>query len=242
MLDITQVQLAAAIGVSRAHIAGIETGRANPSLDLVWRIADRLGLELELVGRHPIVVDRRQGDLVHARCSAYVERRLRRRDWLVEREVEVASGRAHGWVDLLAFEPRSRTLVIVEIKTRLDDIGAVERQVAWYEREAPDLAVRLGWRPRRVLSWLLLLASDEVEGRMSLHRELLRTSFPERAATMRAVVRDPTAGTRLRGIALIDPTGRRREWLIASRMEGRRSTLPYRDYADAARRIGGVTR
>ena len=76
MLDITQAEVAAAVGISRSHYAGIESAKEDPSVDLVWRIADRLGLELELVGRPPVVTERRRGDLVHARCSGYVDRRL----------------------------------------------------------------------------------------------------------------------------------------------------------------------
>ncbi len=38
-LDITQQQLADALGISRTYLSEIEAGRANPSLDLV----DRMG-------------------------------------------------------------------------------------------------------------------------------------------------------------------------------------------------------
>lgn len=51
MLDITQAELAAAVGVSRPYIAGIESGRANPSLEVVERIGSALGLEMRLIGR-----------------------------------------------------------------------------------------------------------------------------------------------------------------------------------------------
>jgi transcriptional regulator with XRE-family HTH domain len=40
-LDVTQREVAAAVGISRSHLAGIEIGRVDPSLDLVWAIADR---------------------------------------------------------------------------------------------------------------------------------------------------------------------------------------------------------
>jgi hypothetical protein len=40
-----------------------------------------------------------------------------------------------------------------------------------------------------------------------------------------------------RGLALIDPTSRRRDWLLPSRSDGRRTRAPYMDYADAARRL-----
>jgi transcriptional regulator with XRE-family HTH domain len=238
MLDVTQQELAMAAGVSRSHIAGVESGRVNPSIDLVWRIAERLGIEIDVIHRSPILLGRRtSGDLVHARCSGYIEGRLGDAGWLMRREVEVMADRAHGWIDLLAFEPISRTLVIVEIKTRLDDLGAVERQLGWYERHAMDVAHAVGWRPRRILTWLILLASDEVEGALIDHRQLLRRIFPERAAVMRSVLIDGGAQARTRGLALVDPASRRRDWLLPSRSDGRRSPAPYRDYGEAARRF-----
>jgi len=237
MLDITQRELAGSVGVSRSHIAGIEIGRVNPSLDLVWRISDRLGIDLELVSTPPIVIGTRHGDLVHARCSGYVDARLRGDGWLTRRELELAQDRSHGWIDLLAFEPRSRTLVIVEIKTRLDDVGAIERQLGWYERHAVEMARSIGWRPTRALSWLILLASDEVENAIRIHRGILSRAFPDRAPAMRHVVLDGGAAARRRGLALVDATSRRRDWLITTRSDGRRSASPYQDYADAARRL-----
>lgn len=238
MLDITQDELAVAVGVSRSHIAGVETGRVNPSLDLAGRIGDALGLDLELVGRTPELIAPRSTDLVHARCSGYVDRRFRLSGWIIRREVEVIHARSHGWIDLLAFHPLTRTLVIVEIKTRLDDLGAIERQVAWYERSVRDVVPMYRWRPSSVSSWLLLLESEEVEAAVQQRREVLRSAFPSRAVEMREVVRG-VAPLRpgSRGLALIDPSSRRADWLVPMRSDGRRSLAPYRDYADAARRI-----
>lgn len=238
MLDLSQRELAAAVGVSHAHIAAIEAGRVNPSLDLVDRIGIALGLDIELVARPVLALDPpRQRDLVHARCSGYVDRRLRASGWDVRREVEVVQGRSHGWIDLLAFDPRSRTLVIVEVKTRIDDLGAIERQLSWYERSAERAAIHIGWRPRWVMSWLLLLASDEVERVVLGNREALASAFPMRAVAMRPVVQGESEHDPGRGLALIDPVSRRRDWLLATRSEGRRTAAPYRDYADAAHRL-----
>jgi transcriptional regulator with XRE-family HTH domain len=240
MLDITQQALANAVGVSRPYIAAIESGRANPSLDLVERIADGLGIQLDLVAVRPIVIaGRSQGDLVHARCSGYAHRRLRGDAWEVRREVEVVHGRSHGWIDLLAFDPRTGTLLIVEIKTRIDDLGAIERQLGWYEREAVDLAARLGWRAKHVGAWLIGLASDEVDDAIRSNNDAVRAAFPMRAIdVIRVVAGEMVPVGRGRGLALIDPTSRRRDWLLKSRSDGRRSAAPYRDYADAARRFG----
>lgn len=235
----TQQQLADAVGISRAYIATIESGRANPSLTVVERIACALGLELDFVVRQPVIVGGTgQRDFVHARCSGHVDRRLRGDGWAVAREVEIVHGRSHGWIDLLGFDPKTATLLVVEIKTRLDDIGAIERQLSWYERSAFDVAHRLGWRPRRVASWLLVLASDEVEQVLRANRDLMARSFPARARAMSSLLAgDPTAPGR--GMALVDPARKRRAWLMPSQLDGRRSRPPYVGYADAARRLAG---
>lgn len=237
---LTQQQLAGAVGLSRGYIANIERGRANPSLEVVERIATALELELDLVGRGPVVIGGgRQRDLVHARCSGHVDRRLRSAGWLRAREVEIVQGRSHGWIDLLAFDPKTGTLLVIEIKTRLDDIGAVERQLGWYQRSAFAAVGPLGWRPRRVLGWLLLLASEEVEDVLRSNRDLMAHAFPVRAQAMSALIArsdQPLGGD---GLALIDPVRKRQTWLIPSRVDRRRSPAPYSDYADAARRISG---
>jgi transcriptional regulator with XRE-family HTH domain len=235
-LDVSREDLAGRVGVTPSYIGRIERGEANPSLRLVESIADALGLDTQLVIRAPIFPGgSRIKDAVHARCSAYVDRRLRGHGWQTAREVEVVHGRSHGWIDLLAFDSHTGTLLIIEIKTRLDDLGALERQLGWYERMAWQAARRRGWRPSRVVSAVLALASDEVEWVIRTHRELVAVAFPMRAARVANLLSQPAAIVAGRGLALIDPSSRRQGWLIRTSLDGRRSRLPYADYADAAR-------
>jgi hypothetical protein len=192
---------------------------------------------LELIVHSPRFVSIRPAhDTVHAWCSGYAARRLSGAGWLIAREVDISAGGARGWIDLLAFDPGNETLVIVEIKTRLDDLGHAERQLGWYERNAIAAANRLGWRPRRVLVWLIVLASDEVDRTLATNRDAIGQAFPGRAPNMLATLAgsEPTAQ---RAITMIDPASRRVRWLIRTRLDGRRSAAPYRHYADAARRI-----
>ena len=238
-LRMSQDQLGAPVGVSRGYIAKIEAGRANPSLAVVDRVAIALGLEVELVARSPVVVGGHQRDFVHARCSGYVDGRLRRAGWLTSREVEVVHGRSHGWIDLLACDPRTGTLLVVEIKTRLDDLGAIERQLGWYDRSAFEVARRLGWRPRRVATWLLSLASEEVDAAVRANRVVMARTFPARAREMASFLAGEVGGMRGWGAALIDPHSKRHAWLIAHQIDGRRSPAPYAGYAQAARRLAG---
>ena len=235
-LDLTQQQVADRVGVSRSYIAKVERETADPALSMVERIAEALGLGITFDFRPPrFPVGRPIRDALHARCSAYVDRRLRARGLITAREVEIVHGASHGWIDILAFDPVSGTLLVIEIKTRFDDLGALERQVSWYERMAWQAARRLGWRPRRVVSLVLALASDEVESVVRVHRDVFRLAFPVRAAKVAAMLLDPSSAISGRGLALIDPASRRRHWLIGTSLDGRRSRLPYRDYADAAR-------
>jgi transcriptional regulator with XRE-family HTH domain len=192
-LDLTQQQIAARVGVSRSYIAKVELGQTDPPLTMVDRIAEALGLDVSLDIRQPVFHGGpRVRDSVHARCSAYVDRHLRALGWATAREVEIVHGRSHGWIDLLAFDQRTRTLLIIEIKTRLDDPGALERQLGWYERMAWQPARRLGWRPTRVVSIVLALASDGVERVVRAHRDLLAMAFPRRAHEVAGCLEDPT--------------------------------------------------
>jgi transcriptional regulator with XRE-family HTH domain len=244
-LGMPQRRLADLVGVDRSYIARIEHGRANVSLDLVERITRALGLELELIIRPPVMIgaDRRQRDVMHARCSGYVDRRLTALGWRTSREVEIVHARSHGWIDLLAFDPRSGTLLVIEIKTVLDDIGGIERQIAWYEREARAIARRRGWVARRIVSWLLVLATDDVDERLRTNREVVDQAFPVRAPAMIERLVNPLGNWPAgRGLAMVDPSSRRRDWLRRSRLDGRRSAAPYRDYRDAATRQGRRSR
>lgn len=238
-LDITQEELAAAVGVTRGYVATIERDRANPSLAMADRFAAALGIQLDLAFRKPVVLrSHDQRDVVHASCSGYLGRRLRSLGWETASEVEIVHGRSHGWIDLLAFDPRTRTLLIVEIKTRIDDLGGIERQLTWYERVAYESAIRLGWSARHTSSWLVALASDEVDTVLRANAPVIDQGFPVRSVEMLAMASGqlPWPMT-ARGLALCDPASRRRDWLIRTRLDGRRSELPYRDYADAARRL-----
>jgi transcriptional regulator with XRE-family HTH domain len=237
-LDVTQASIAGAIGTSRGHYSMIEAGRVNVSAATMDRIAEALGIRLRVASTNVVAaMSQRPRDAVHALCVAYVARRLRAAGWEVVRELEITDGRLHGWIDLVAFDPVTRTLLVVEVKTRIDDVGRLERQIGWYER-AVLRSLPSEWVPAGVGTWVLALASAEVDEAVGDHRAAFADALPGRAQEMRAVV---ARGTRIwvfRGFALIDPRSRRRDWLIPTRVDGRRTVLPYQDLARAASLLG----
>ena len=42
----SQEVLSGLSGISRSHLGGIETGRKNPNVDTLWRIASAMGMRL----------------------------------------------------------------------------------------------------------------------------------------------------------------------------------------------------
>lgn len=231
----SQRELSRRSGVAQSMICRLETGRCR---DLRLGVLDRLFVALGVrywLGIDPPAIHRLQRDFVHALCSAQVGRRLNAAGWLVEREVEIGSERIRGWIDLLAYHPASGTLLVIEVKTEVADLGAVERSIRWYEREATRAARRFGWRPLAVASALLVLESQANDELIRLSAAAFNVGFPGRAPELRSVIAGgaPPAGRRF--LAMIDPRSRRANWLRATRSDGRRTGAPYVDYIDAAR-------
>jgi transcriptional regulator with XRE-family HTH domain len=234
----TQRELGRRSGVPQSRISLIERGLARTvRSDEVDRLLTTLGVEFWLGARGPSHVDLRPADLVHAKCSAYVDRRLRSAGWLVAREVEVGGAQGRGWIDLLAYDPARRLLLIIEVKTELLDLGAIERTMGWYEREAVAAARRLGWRPLRSASALLVLDSDANDLAIRAARDVLARAFAGRATALRRVVSGEDAVDGARFLSSIDPRSRRSVWLRTTTTDGRRTAPPYADYADALRHL-----
>jgi transcriptional regulator with XRE-family HTH domain len=221
-------ELASSAGVSKATVWKVEAGILNVTVDTAGRLLGALGVTLDVRYQIPFS-DPRQRDAAHARCVAYVQRRLEALGWIVAREVEIVDGRWRGWIDVLAWNPATRELLVIEVKTEIRDLGRIERTLGWYRRLAAAAGRRRGWQATRVATWLLVLATAANETRILENRDGLRQSFPERAPEM--LVRLERSGLGRSGMALIDPRRRRRDWLVRTRADGRRSPAPYRDYA-----------
>ena len=235
----SQRELATRAGFSQALVSAIENGRLpNVTFGTTSRLLEAMGARLIIGASPPFLGDReRQRDPAHARCTAHVARRLEGAGWQVRTEVEVGGDRSRGWIDLLAYHPRTRLLLVIEIKTEIRDLGAIERSLGWYERESWAAARRLGWWPQTLVGCLLLLATDANDDRIRDNRLAFSRGFPTRAKEISSVIAgdsSPVGGRR--AMALVDPCSRRRDWLRPARVDGRRSAAPYVDYSDFMRR------
>jgi hypothetical protein len=200
------------------------------------RLLGELGILVEF--RSPYVArSHLQRDAAHARCSAYVRRRLEASGWRVAHEVEVGSARSRGFIDILASHRDSGVAMVIEIKTELVDLGEVQRTLGWYERESWAETRRLGWKQRGVVGVVARLATEVNEGAIQENRVLLQQWCPTRARQLNEWMSRPLSPRPPRSLALIDPASRRRRWLMPARVDGRRSPAPYEDYADFMRRL-----
>lgn len=228
----TQRELAARSGVSQSLICAIENGRlADLTFNRVNRLLVAMGGRLIVEVARPWLGDRPlQRDPAHVRCMTYVRQRLERAGWLVMIEVEIGGDRSRGWIDLLAFDPRTGTVLMIEVKTEINDVGAIERALGWYEREAWAAARRNGWHARTVIACLFVLATDASDDRIQANRSLFDREFPLRWRDMVAVVSGGSPARKGRALAMIDPHSRRRDWTRPTRIDGRRTAAPYADY------------
>jgi transcriptional regulator with XRE-family HTH domain len=233
-----QRELAARVETTQSRICRIERGLLQSfDLELIVAVCDELGMRATFGAEIPILADRRGvTDLGHARCVAYLARRLRALDWEVATEVEVGKAPWLGWIDVLAFHARSQALVIEEVKTEIHDAGAEQRRLTRYEGAVIPAARQLGWEPRVIRSGIVLLATTKNDERLAELSGFAREAWPVRATRLLAWLEDPaTEPPSGRSIAMIDPRSRRRRWLRATRLDGRRSPAAYRDYADFVR-------
>lgn len=234
----TQTELARRVGASQPTISDIERGHTD---QLACRTAAgllmALGARVVLSVDAPFLADReRQRDAAHARCMSYAAGRLEASGWETATEVPIGWDRPRGWIDVLAWHRASGITLVVEIKTELHDLGAIDRQLQRYEGAAWTSARALGWRPRAIGGVLLALATDAVDERARENRGLLGRSFPGRVPDLEETIasgRFPLPERRF--LALIDPLSRRTTWLRSLRIDGRRAAAPYADYASFMR-------
>ncbi len=233
----TQRELARRAGTSQTTVCRLESGHAA-SFDLVVvnEVLAALGLRPKLVLEDRHLDDRRrQRDAVHARLNGHVARRLERTGWLTATEVEIGDPVPRGWIDLLAYRPADRALLVEETKTDIPDMGGLQRSVAFYQREAWVAAQRLGWRPVRSAVLVVTLDSATIAARLAANRDLVVRAFPARIGEVAAWLRDPSQEPpRAWAIGACDPASREHAWLRPTMLGTRRRPPAYEDYAQAA--------
>jgi transcriptional regulator with XRE-family HTH domain len=96
-------------------------------------------------------------DRTHAALQNAAAARLERAGWITRAEVSFNHYGDRGRCDLLAWHPSSRSLLVVEVKSRIGDVQEMLGRVDVKVRLGPLLAAQCGWpQPASVVAALVL--------------------------------------------------------------------------------------
>jgi transcriptional regulator with XRE-family HTH domain len=223
-----QSDLASSVGVSRSTVSRVERGalRAVP-LGVLVRIAAAVEIDLDLRARsRGSDVDR----LVNAGHAALAERTLRwigeMASWVVRPELSFSIYGERGVIDIAAWHPATRALLVVEIKTAIVDVGELLGTLDRKTRLAGAVVAPMGWSPVAVGTCLVVAESSTNRRAIRAHEATFRASLPDGIVLLRRWLRAP-AGP-LRALAFVsDDRARnvRTGFAVVRRVRGRSSLI-----------------
>ncbi|MGQ0608590.1 MAG: helix-turn-helix domain-containing protein [Chloroflexota bacterium] len=185
------VDLAAAAGVGATACSLFERGFvARLSIPIARSIAGAVDLPLDWdVGWRRQEIDRLL-DEDHSALAGLVTRRLERWGWVVRSEVSFNRYGDRGRIDLLAYQPMPRTLLVIEIKTAIVDGQALVGGLDVKARVAGHVAREMGWDPLIIAPALII--SDGTTARRRVARlEPLLNRYTLRGKAALAWLREP---------------------------------------------------
>jgi transcriptional regulator with XRE-family HTH domain len=198
-----QRDVATRAGVSTATISRLERGHIDTlTVRAIRSVAQVLDVRMELTPRW------RAGDLdrlLNAKHSGLHELVARHfdqlPDWILQPEVSFAVYGERGIIDILAWHPRRRALLVIELKTDILDVNELVGTVDRKGRRAIRIAIERGWiRPRdpppTVSIWIIVADGPTNRRRVSAHRTMLRNAFPTDGRSMAAWLKAPKRAIR----------------------------------------------
>jgi hypothetical protein len=177
--------------VSASLVSLLEAGRADRlTVRAAKAVCKAAGLELRWdVGYRRAELDRLR-DRDHAALAEWLVGFLSRVGWQAVVEVSFNHYGDRGRIDVLAYEPASRTLLVIEIKTLIADIQELLGSVDVKVRVAGFPARSLGWRPERVVPVLVVADTTTNRRRLATHAHLF-ARFALRGRSIRPWLRQP---------------------------------------------------
>ena len=183
------------VGVIRAVLRALEI---ELSLDARWR-----GGELDRVA-----------DEDHAALVGRLAGLLERAGWTIRPEVSYSVYGERGSIDLLAWHPASRVLLVVEVKTTLNSVEDTLRRHDAKVRLARAIAIeRFAWDARAVARMLALPDVSTSRRRVARHDSVLGRTYALRGRAAGAWLTEPAGGPGM--VMFLSPipgeSGRRRQ-------------------------------
>ena len=206
--------------MSQQRISDIERGHADRvAASVLRRIFAAVDAEAVTTIRWRAGELDRLLDEGHADIVGRVAELLKRRGWHVLTEVTFSEWGERGSIDILAWHPGSRTVLVIEIKTEIASAEELLRRHDVKTRLAPKLAVdRFGTRPAAIGRLLVVADSSTNRRRVDRIEPLLRSAYPMRGRAVRQWLAKPTGA--LAGVIFV---GGRDDRQVRSRSRVRRA-------------------
>ena len=194
-----QAKVAAQLSISQSELSRRERGSLEDcSVAEVEQWGATLGahvsIELRVDGERPLM------DARHARLQNWIVGVLRQHGWSVLVEHSFNHYGDRGRIDVLAYHPIDRVVLVIEVKTRIDDVGDILGRLDVKRRVAPIHAREQQWNARKVVPMLLILDQRTNRRRIADHATVF-SSFTVRGRSASAWLRRP-AGTAPPGVLL----------------------------------------
>jgi len=188
----TQAQLGERGGLSRSSISRVERGEADRlSVRSLTRITDTLGARMQLrVLWQGEELDRLL-DGEHARLVEAIVRRLVAGGWGAFPEVTFRHGPERGSIDVLAWHPAARQILVVEVKSVVPDIQATLSGLDRKVRLAPTIARDRGWPTGPVSRLLVLPENRTARRRLTAFAATFDRALPTRNVLVRKWIAEP---------------------------------------------------
>ena len=214
-----QRDVAAQAKVSQRLISDVELGRLeHVSLAALRRVGAVLDVRVQVdawwrSGRIDHLLDRG-----HAALVEYVVERLTAHGWTIRVEFGFNEFGERGSVDVLAWHAATATLLIIEVKTRIDDLQAALASFGRKLRLLPRIAARdLTWEPSTTVPILVMLDTRQNRDLVARHQATFDAVWPARTVAVARTIRH--RGT-------LPPTGG--IWFVPSARLGPAVTQPSR--------------
>jgi transcriptional regulator with XRE-family HTH domain len=187
-----QADVADRARVSRQAIGRIESGDIGRiPLDTLERVGGALEIRINVLARWRGGELDRQINARHAALNELVAVYLRSNGWATVPAVSFSIWGERGVIDLLAWHPPSRSLLVIEIKTEIveveDTVGLLDRK----RRLAWSIARDRGWQAASVSAWLVIADGTTNRRRVASHSTLLRSALPLDGFEIRRWIRAP---------------------------------------------------
>lgn len=187
-----QEDLAAKAGLARSVVGRVERGeRAGLTLDVLASVADALGATVDLRLRWEGEALDRLLDEGHARLVDRIVSWLRAAAWDVAVELTFSRYGERGSIDVLAWHPGRRRLVVIEAKSVTPDMQAMLGGLDRKGRLGPSIARERGWDAQVAGRLLVVWDTRTNRRRLEAHADSVKAALPVGTREVLRWLRDP---------------------------------------------------